>query len=188
MTGSVLPATAGPLPWHVAIGSSRGAVHQASGQPNQDSVAQRTGGGAVIVAVADGHGHSRHFRSGTGSALAVAAACQAAARVAAGLGEQSGQAAADAAVRADLAPAIVASWRGAVAAHLAEHPYSRRELAAIDAAGDDEFIPYGSTLIVVAVTARWLACAQIGDGDLLAVCPDGRSFGPLPAAEYFGDQ
>jgi hypothetical protein len=39
----------------------------------------------VVVAVADGHGHRRHFRSGTGAALAVAVACEAGAELAARL-------------------------------------------------------------------------------------------------------
>jgi Protein phosphatase 2C len=40
-------------------------------------------------------------------------------------------------------------------------------------------IPYGSTLLVVVITGRWLVCAQIGDGDMLAVRPDGSSFSPV---------
>ena len=31
------------------------------------------------------------------------------------------------------------------------------------------------------IAADWLVCAQIGDGDMLAVCPDGRFFYPVAA-------
>jgi len=35
----------------------------------------------------------------------------------------------------------------------------------------------------VTVVAQWLICAQIGDGDMLAIRPDGQSFTPVPAGE-----
>jgi hypothetical protein len=168
--------------WHVITGTARGAAHRASGLPNQDAVAQQAigaPGGALVVAVADGHGHERHFRSAAGSALAVEAACRAAARVAAGLTADPGEEEVDAAVRNDLAPAIVRDWRAAVGEHLAVRPYTTAEQAALDLTGDAPVIPYGSTLLLAMITERWLVCAQIGDGDLLAVRPDGRSFYPL---------
>ncbi len=176
------PARPGASRWQVSIGTARGAAHQASGQPNQDSAAQQTtaSGGAVIVAIADGHGHHRHFRSKAGSALAVVAGCQAAAQLSADLSPDGSLADVDAAIRASLATSIVAAWRTAVAGQLAEHPYSAGEQAEMDRNGDDPQIPYGSTLLVAAVTGRWLICAQIGDGDLLAVQPHGPSFAPLP--------
>ena len=71
--------------WQVITGSARGAAHRVSGLPNQDAVASQDGPGAVVVAVADGHGHIRHFRSADGAALAVDVACRAASRAAAGL-------------------------------------------------------------------------------------------------------
>jgi hypothetical protein len=184
-------APAPPGRWQVTVGSARGVAHQAAGLPNQDAVAYRDAAGrdgAVIVAVADGHGHSRHFRSGTGSALAVDTACQVAAAVSAGLAARAQQAAlsladVDAAVSAGLAPALVADWRAAVAGHLAQHPFTPEEQAGLDALGDDPEIPYGATLLVVTVLARWLICAQIGDGDILAIRPDGQSFSPVPTLE-----
>jgi Protein phosphatase 2C len=40
----------------------------------------------------------------------------------------------------------------------------------------------------VTVLARWLICAQIGDGDMLAIQPDGRSFSPVPTLEKLGGE
>ena len=93
MTGTQYPGgtarvtgTAGDrrVAWHAIVGSARGAAHHLRGLPNQDAAACQDGpGGSIIVAIADGHGHSRHFRSAEGSALAVDVGCLAAARLAA---------------------------------------------------------------------------------------------------------
>jgi hypothetical protein len=169
--------------WHVITGSARGAAHQANGLPNQDAVATADGpAGAVIVAVADGHGHVRHFRSADGAALAVDVACRVASQTAARLTEcDSGSEGADLAGQesGDLARAVVADWRSAVADHLAARPYTAEEQYVLGLAADTPVVPYGSTLLVAVVTARWLVCAQIGDGDMLAVRPDGGSFHPV---------
>src|SRR6267143_1036575 len=73
-------ATAGTQ-WRILTASARGASHVAKGLPNQDAVAHLLAGespGPTMVAVADGHGHRRHFRSATGSHLAVRASVVAA--------------------------------------------------------------------------------------------------------------
>ncbi len=168
--------------WRAVTGSARGALHHSLGLPNQDSVACHAGPDGVVVAVADGHGHVRHFRSEAGSALAVDVARRTAVRITARLtagadGPEMAEAAA--AVRDELAPAIVDGWRTAVAADLASRPYSGLEQEALGLAGDDPEVPYGSTLLVAAIAADWLVCAQIGDGDLLAVGPDGQAFSPV---------
>src|SRR4029077_17548412 len=62
--------------WQVIPGGARGAAHRASGLPNQDAVAGQDGPGVVVVAIADGHGHVRPFRSADGATLAVAGPCR----------------------------------------------------------------------------------------------------------------
>jgi hypothetical protein len=162
--------------WRVVAGSARGAAHRVSGLPNQDAVASRAGpGGAVTVAVADGHGHARHFRSADGAALAVDVACREACRIAAGLGAAPAQAPA----AAELARSVVAEWRSAISVQIAMRPYTRFEQSVLDRAADPPEVPYGSTLLVAVITADWLVCAQIGDGDMLAVRPDGGFFHPV---------
>jgi hypothetical protein len=49
----------------------------------------------------------------------------------------------------------------------------------LDRSADTPVVPYGSTLLVAVIAAQWLVCAQIGDGDMLAVRPDGSSFAPV---------
>jgi hypothetical protein len=172
-------ATGEVATWQVITGSARGAAHRASGLPNQDAVASQDGPGGVVVAIADGHGHIRHFRSAEGAGLAVEVACRVASQAAAGLA--AGAAGEEEAERAgqELALAMVADWRSAVADQLGVRPYTVEEQFVLDRSADTPVVPYGSTLLVAVIAAQWLVCAQIGDGDMLAVRPDGSSFAPV---------
>ena len=64
----------GAVAWKSIGCSVQGATHKRSGLPNQDAIAwwPETGEGTpLILAVADGHGSSKYFRSDRGSRLAV---------------------------------------------------------------------------------------------------------------------
>jgi hypothetical protein len=189
------------------VGTARGITHETRHLPNQDSadfreiagyapdgkgrhhIGRAAGpsrgddppyppAGGVVVAVADGHGAVRHFRSSAGSLLAARAACavvqeltaDASAPWTAGVAES---------LRDQLPRAIVTRWRELVARHLELHPFTPDELSALELAGDRPEIPYGSTLLVAVIAGGWLVCAQIGDGDMLAVRPDGQGWTPV---------
>lgn len=66
--------------WRVWTASVRGASHLRSQMPNQDAVAhslnESNARGPVILAVADGHGSDRSFRSDVGSHVAVTLAIE----------------------------------------------------------------------------------------------------------------
>jgi hypothetical protein len=176
-------ATAG-IRWRVLSATARGASHVANGLPNQDAEADLVcegPGGPTVVAVADGHGHRRHFRSDTGSDLAVRAALVAGKAFASGVTVGAKDADVEELARSVLVPGILDRWRGAVAADIANRPFSPEERAALDAAGDGPEVPYGSTLLSAVVDRQWMVCLQIGDGDLVAIAPDGQSSLPLPA-------
>jgi len=167
-------------PWLALTASQLGAAHQAAGLPNQDAVAARQIRPDVLVAaVADGHGHRRHFRSARGSRLAVAIACEAAPELAARLDdfETAGQIESEALRR--LVPAITGLWRDAVREDVAADPFTAREEAA-RAKGDDTLIAYGSTLLLAIAGRRWLVLVQIGDGDIVGIQPGGRPLLPVP--------
>ena len=179
-TDSTTYSTAGAVTTlQVITGSARGAAHRASGLPNQDAVASQHGPAGVVVAVADGHGHVRHFRSADGAALAVDVACRLGSQAATVLAaDDAGDEEAERAGQ-ELARAVVAEWRSAVAAQVELRPYTVEERFVLDRSADTPVIPYGSTLLVAVIAGRWLVCAQIGDGDMLAVRPDGSSFSPV---------
>jgi hypothetical protein len=165
--------------WQVVTASARGSAHRASGLPNQDAVASQAVPGGIIAAIADGHGHVRHFRSADGAALAVGVACRAASHAVAKLAADAAGDEEAALAGPQLARAVLDDWRSAVAGQLEARPYTKEEQFVLSLAADPPLIPYGSTLLVAVVTGRWLVCAQIGDGDMLAVRPDGSSFSPV---------
>lgn len=165
--------------WQVVTASARGSAHRAGGLPNQDAVASQAVPGGIIAAIADGHGHLRHFRSADGAALAVEVACRAASHAAAELAAAAAGDEEAALAGPQLARAVLDDWRSAVAGQLEARPYTKEEQFVLSLAADSPLIPYGATLLVAVVTGRWLVCAQIGDGDMLAVRPDGSSFSPV---------
>lgn len=163
------------------MGTARGAAHVVRGLDNQDSVESQVidAVGGTVVAVADGHGHDRHFRSATGSRLATRSAC---AVIAEFVGENTGvpwTAELAGTLCGRLPQAIVDEWRAEVAGDIDAHPYTADELGTLERAGDGPEIPYGSTLLVALIAAGWLVCAQIGDGDLVGIRPDGQAWSPV---------
>jgi hypothetical protein len=167
--------------WEIYSASVIGADHVRAGSPNQDAVGTRqfdlaAGGRLPVFAVADGHGHARHFRSDRGSRLAVAAATSVAQGWAAGL-PGSGIPTAEAA--GQLVRDIVGRWRELVAADLAADPITRAGAAAM-LPDDPPEIAYGATLLLGVLTAQVAVLGQIGDGEMVLVLPDGRALEPVP--------
>jgi hypothetical protein len=180
--------------WLVLTASERGASHNATQAPNQDSVgSQRAGSAGMVAAVADGHGHSRHLRSARGSRLAVYVGCQVAQELADKIEARSDllpvtnsraarAAAADSLtelVSEFLVPQVVSRWRDVVLADVADDPFTEAE-EDLRLFGDDPTVAYGSTLLLGVAVRDWLILAQIGDGDVVVVRPDGRAILPVP--------
>jgi serine/threonine protein phosphatase PrpC len=156
----------------IALGASvRGIVHLLRDLPNQDAVwwsRPTMPGGPVAVAVADGHGSPHHPRSGEGAQLAVAVAV-------ALIEDWLRSAPADDSWQS-LPAAIQGAWLEAVADHLAEFPIDCEMLAPADGGA----WLYGTTLLAAGSFHGRTLCLQIGDGDILALRPDGTVFWPLP--------
>jgi hypothetical protein len=167
--------------WTSYKASAIGADHVRAGAPNQDAVATGRpepagGGGQLVFAVADGHGHSRHFRSARGSRLAVATGVAVASKWLAAL--PAGTAVSRAAA-GQLVLDVVSRWREAVATDLADDPISDGKAATLPP-DDPPEIPYGSTLLLAVVRGDIAVLAQIGDGEIILVRPDGRHLVPIP--------
>ncbi len=158
--------------WQILACSSRvGAEHRRRGLPGQDSVAQWVGtsgdGAAVLVlALADGHGHQRHWRSGVGSALACGVAVD---TLRSWLTQlelwQSGPEHLPRLQRhiaTELTQRIHRGWLAAVRRHSCVAQEVHAE-------------PYGCTLAVLALTPRWWAVCGLGDWDLVGVNAAGQA-------------
>ncbi len=167
--------------WEIYSASAIGADHVRARMPNQDGVRterldRADGSSLPVFAVADGHGHIRHFRSDRGSRFAVTAACSVAGEWAAAL--PAGEAPA-AAAASRLVSQIVVRWRELVAGDLASDPITAVEAVAV-MPDDPPEIPYGSTLLIGVLTPQVAVLGQIGDGEIVLVLPDGRELSPVP--------
>jgi Protein phosphatase 2C len=173
------PAKDASRDWQVCTAVVRGAAHELAGLPLQDAAGTREIRGGLALAVADGHGNERHFRSARGAELAVEAGLGAAAALAGRLAASPRAARLTALARAELVPAMLRRWRQAVQDDLAERPLAARDLLLVRR-DDPVTVPYGSTLLLAVVSWPWLLLAQIGDGDIVVAGPDGTAAVPVP--------
>lgn len=182
------------LPSWRAIGASRcGAAHIRNGLPNQDALSLPASGSEPpwILAVADGHGSPKSFRSGRGALLAVNTAATVCRRLP--CEPEGARLSAIKHWAEDYLPrAIVRCWREAVDEDIAAHPIAAEErtpssLTSLESGG--HYLAYGATLLVVMVTTTFILYWQLGDGDILTVADDGVVGRPLPPDEkLFGNE
>lgn len=128
----------------------------------------------VALAIADGHGSSKH--ADIGARLAVQVALTLLVRFAEDLGKRaSNMIEVQKYAEHPLRVQIVREWKERVHAK----------------SGDSEtpLVDYGSTLLVALATPDFLLVGQLGDGDILLVNEDGTVDVPLPAdPEAFADE
>lgn len=141
--------------------SVRGSSHMRSNMPNQDAVGHAREGAWTFIAVADGHGSSRHYRSDRGAAFAVEtvlALLREATRT-----REPGELGR---VLPTLAQDLVAGWRERVEADIRLSPVRERP-------GFESHAVYGATCVAAAVGPDVALFLQIGDGDVVASGPSG---------------
>ena len=177
------------LKWSVLAQSVRGAAHCRSGQPNQDAGETHPAEGfglPLMLAVSDGHGSPKSFRSDRGSRFAVSVAIDETKRFIAGL--PSGEIDIKRAAADQLPGALVQGWEQRVRLDLADQPFTeeeeRRVTAQCGAAAwrsllENPLVAYGATLLAAVATASFLLLVQIGDGDIVTVSPSGCADRPL---------
>jgi serine/threonine protein phosphatase PrpC len=159
-----------------------------SGLPNQDAIGWRENAdcaGGVLLAVADGHGSAKCFRSDYGSRFAIEAA----------MGLMAAPHIPDA---ARLPAELVCRWRRSVQNHLAEEPIASVTLKQLErklgkdarrAVERDPVLAYGSTLLAAMVSDTSVCYVQLGDGDILTVSEAGEVERQWPREEeQIGDE
>jgi serine/threonine protein phosphatase PrpC len=181
-----------PAIWTALSASVRGAQHEREGRKNQDAVRLRapaSGADALVIALADGHGSAQSFRSDRGSALATECAL----RQLRSFVRRNGPEVPLSRIRRQLESkwpqAMLEEWHRLVREEVEAHPFSQLDFApfpvAMPVARGGElpfhgYLAYGATLVVALVTRRYIAYAQLGDGDILIVEADGRVSRPWP--------
>jgi hypothetical protein len=191
------------LRWTALSASAQGASHEKNGLGNQDAVRLQNPSGAddvLLLAVSDGHGSTRSFRSDRGSAMAAECALRELRRFIRRVGPDAPLSRVRNQAMTRWPNDLIAAWKLTVRADLATHPFSPLDFAAFPESppvlhpGDDDlpisaYLAYGATLITVAITHRYILYSQLGDGDILTVHADGGVSRPLPRRhEYMANQ
>ncbi len=205
---SLLPKTAdiiNPMTW-MALGESvRGASHVRHDLPNQDSLDYwpDTVAKSVALAVSDGHGSTKCFRSDRGSQFAVDAAMEVMKELAGRTGSTADQIREIKLLLEDgrVARSIFVRWNEKIKADLARDPLATAKhgeasesvtaVAVGETAGTEggtgtvlpstpnvflskeEREPYGATLLVGLITDKFGLFLQLGDGDMVALTDAG---------------
>jgi len=190
------------IEWLILGRSIRGASHVRAGLPNQDAIlcwTQASGadsppqkGLPLILAVSDGHGSAKCFRSDVGAFFAVWAAVQEMLHL---LGNQSDLCNLSLIKRTAeerLPQELVRKWEQKMKERIESIPFSSKELDGLEkkegfvarkAVEANPLLAYGATLLSVLVTEAFILYLQLGDGDILTVSETGEVTRPLPRDE-----
>lgn len=177
--------------WHVIGQSVRGASHVRAGLPNQDAIhwlPRSRLGPPLILAVSDGHGSAKSFRSDVGSRLAVEKTAWLIQDLLDGQPDPRNLSAVKRTAEDRLPQEIVRRWQDAVDEHRRETPFKPEELDKLRAERGGEAVreverhprlAYGATILAALVAQDFFLFLQLGDGDILTVMPDGEVLRPL---------
>ena len=169
--------------WQTIKASVRGASHCRSGLPNQDAVrvTRCRDDRGLCLALADGHGSAKSFRSQRGARLAVIVAQQ----VCGQLFNLDNPSQIKRWAEDRMPHELVRRWREHVDKLLLRQPFTPQELASLDAVSRRQveaqpYLAYGSTLLAAVVAPAFILYLQLGDGDILTVSTQGNIERPMP--------
>ncbi|HEX2568543.1 MAG TPA: PP2C family serine/threonine-protein phosphatase [Polyangia bacterium] len=176
--------------WRVLGRSVRGAAHVRSGAPNQDAIDWLTTGEGppLVVAIADGHGSAKSFRSERGARLAVDAVLAECAALTHAPPAEALPSAIKRMAEEHLPRLLVRRWTTAVDEALAAEPFTPAELEALERKEGasaraqiekDPRLAYGATVLATVVAPHFLFHLQLGDGDILCVSERGEVTRPI---------
>lgn len=182
--------------WRVIGKSVRGASHVRANRPNQDAIDWLQTSPMdvpLMLAVSDGHGSAKCFRSDEGARLAVQTALREIQKFQDGQPDLANLSAIKRTAEEWLPRALLQAWEQAVDAHLTQHPLSLEKRletleqeagkAARHAVEANPRLAYGATLLIVLVAKDFVLYLQLGDGEMLTVSEQGEVSKPLPKDE-----
>ena len=181
-----------PTTWNILGESVLGASHSSSKKPNQDAIGWApkapTSSAPLVMALADGHGSERFFRSADGARFAVEVTLQELHRFARESQRLTDQQQLERQIKSLLA-SITRQWRERVLAHWTQHVWTPEESrwvqyeknkTVVKEHIDNPALFYGATLLAALVTEAFILYLQIGDGDILTISPSGKVTRPIP--------
>lgn len=152
------------MAWQIIGDTARGITHIRADKPNQDAWGFVQTTACTCLAVADGHGADKHYRSDVGAQLAVTNALELLQLFAQqSFDTQHIKRSAD-----YLAAKLVQLWRNAI-----------NEVDQEQTPTDKRYSVYGTTLLTVLLTEHYVLYLQIGDGDMLTLSATGEVHRPL---------
>jgi len=180
--------------WRVIQKSVIGTSHVRSGLPNQDSidkyVSNEKSGLPLILAVSDGHGSAKSFRSDTGSRFAVISAIEVIKKIFEECfkNKNISYSLIKDELENRLPQKIVRAWREKVDLDFEMNPFTKLEISNIEVNNivknieilkDNIYVVYGATLLIAVLTDSFMFYMQLGDGDILNVYEDGKTLRPF---------
>jgi serine/threonine protein phosphatase PrpC len=176
---------------------ARGESHKENGLPCQDAVFYKNYKNGGIIAVADGHGSEKHFRSDAGSACAVEIAFNAifefsqllrtelenANKGGADVKRLVSRSSREGQIK-QIERSIITRWRSAVLEHFSKNSLNeaeqercaKLELDSTDA--DTQVRFYGTTLLAALFKKEYWFTLQIGDGKCVIIDTQGKAHFP----------
>jgi hypothetical protein len=187
-------------PWTALSATARGNWHEKTGQKNQDSVLlKKLPYGGVMMALSDGHGSPRSFRSDRGSALAVECAVRSLEQFICRFGHNAPISLVRRQMETKWLRHLLSDWRNSVRTDIRANPFSPLDFAAFPEPAPvlkpgkelpfSAYLAYGATLLITVLTRHYTIFAQLGDGDILTVDAEGTVSRPLERLHpFFSEQ
>ena len=181
--------------WRIIGKSVRGASHVRGELPNQDAIHWSPESGTevpLILAVSDGHGSNKCFRSDVGSDVAVRTTTRVLQELLAGQPDLDNLSAIKRTAEERLPQSLVREWKSAVEDHLSKNPFTDEEWTRLvekdghparQAVENNSALAYGATLLATLIADNFILYLQLGDGEILTVAETGEVSKPLPKDE-----
>jgi len=179
--------------WRIIGKRQQGASHVFLGMPNQDDIRWDKGDDPfpwAVIAVSDGHGSPKCFRSERGASIAVEVAVNVGREFLMSQISRSNLPLVKVWAEEKLHQHILDRWLEEVKEDCVRKPFSAEEPSGLDdrdrpatrrAIDERPEIAYGATLVTCLITTGFVIYLQIGDGDILSVSSEGEVSRPLPA-------
>jgi hypothetical protein len=146
----------------------------------------------LILAVSDGHGSNKCFRSHVGADFAVHTATTLLKQLLEGQPDLTNLSAIKRTAEERLPQGLVREWRKAVEEHLTQNPFTDEEWqrlaekespAVRQTVESNPALAYGATILTTLIADDFVLYLQLGDGEILTVSDTGEVSRPMPKDE-----